>query len=73
MNKLRICITIAPIVKTEMDKLCDELEMKESTYIEMLVRMDLKKRNRIIEQPKIYKLEDWWDEKDDPKHKKRMA
>jgi len=56
-----------------MDKLCDELEMKESTYIEMLVRMDLKKRNRIIEQPKIYKLEDWWDEKDNPKHKKRMA
>jgi len=64
-----MCITIAPVVRSEMDKLCDSLQLKESTYIEMLVRVDLKKRNIITETPKVYKLEDWWDERDNPKVK----
>lgn len=64
-----MCITLAPIVRTEMDKLCDSLQLKESTYIEMLIRADIRKRKIITETPKIYKLEDWWDERDDPKLK----
>lgn len=60
-------------VRTEMDKLLTKLELSESTYIEMLVRADLKKRKIITEAPKIYNLEDWWDEQDDPKIKVKIG
>jgi len=58
MCRVRKDITISKKVIEQADKLCIDLDMKRSTYIEMLIRADLKKRNILVENKKKSKT---WD------------
>lgn len=58
MCRIRKDITISKVVLEKMDELCTKLDMKRSTYIEMLIRADLEKQKITIEKNNIIEL---WD------------
>lgn len=49
MCKIRKDFTISEMVIKKADELCIKLDLTRSTYIEMLIRADLKKRNILVE------------------------
>jgi metal-responsive CopG/Arc/MetJ family transcriptional regulator len=66
-TRKRIDIKLPQIVITKIDELCIKKAITRTNYIETLIRMDLKKRNIIIEEQPLKdygKFEDWgWTEK----------
>lgn len=50
MCRVRKDITISKAIIKKADELCAKLDLKRSTYIEMLIRADLDKRNIQIEE-----------------------
>lgn len=50
MCRVRKDITISEMIIKKADELCIKLDLTRSTYIEMLIRADLKKRSIITEK-----------------------
>ena len=65
--KVRINRTISKNVNDLSMKLCKELDLYHGTYIEMLIRADLKRR-KIETGPKMEVVENWTNPDDMPLH-----
>jgi hypothetical protein len=69
----RIDIRLPELLLQKADELCEKELLTRTNYIENLIRADFEERGIDFEPPKEYKLEDWWDEKDNTKRKSKTA
>ena len=66
-TRKRIDLKLPEIILVEMEKVCFKKAISRTNYIETLIRMDLKKRNILVEdfeKKNPGTFEDWgWEEK----------
>ena len=68
-TRKRISIKLPELLLQKTDELCKKELKTRTNYIETLIRNDLEENGIDFEPKREYKLEDWWDEKDNPKTK----
>ena len=68
-TRKRVSIKLPELLLQKADELCKKKVVTRTNYIEGLIRADLEENGIDFEPPEEYKLEDWWDEKDNLKKK----